>query len=403
MKKPELLAPAGNLEKLEVAVHYGADAVYLSGKSYGLRSFAGNFTLPEMEEGIQIAHGQGVKVYVAVNTFPRNNELKTLSEYLIELKRLEADAIIVSDPGVIAMAKEWVPGLPLHLSTQMNTTNWRSVQFWKDQEIYRVNLARELSFSEIEHIRKKVDIETEVFVHGAMCVSYSGRCILSNYLTRRDSNRGECSQPCRWRYTLMEESRPGIHLPVFEDEQGTSILSSKDLCLIEHIPTLVDIGIDAFKIEGRMKGIHYVGNVVRVYRQAINRYLSDPGTYEFRTEWLEELKKVSYRDYTTGFFLEESSCGMQNYSSHSYIQTHDLVGIIKEISQDRKVKVEIRNQVKLGDELEFIGKSGDVHCMLLQEMKDEEDKDLTIAQPNQFVILQVDFPTQRNDLIRRQK
>ena len=403
MKKPELLAPAGNMEKLEVAVHYGADAVYLSGKSYGLRSFAGNFTLPQMEDGIRIAHGKGVKVYVTVNTFFRNQDLKNLPDYLVDLQNSGVDAIIVSDPGVISIAREKVPQVTLHLSTQSNTTNWRSVQFWKEQGISRVNLARELPLAEIECIGRKVEIETEVFVHGAMCISYSGRCLLSNYLSHRDSNRGECSQPCRWKYSLMEETRPGVYMPIFEDGQTSYILSSKDLCLIEHIPTLIQAGIDAFKIEGRMKGIHYVGNVVRVYRRAIDEYINDPDTYVFKAEWLNELKKLSHRGYTTGFFCEEPSSGRQNYSCNSYVQTHDLVGVVKEVLENNEVKTEIRNQVKVGDELEFISRSGELHHLLLKDMRDEENNHIQIAQPNQFVILCVDFPTHKHDLIRRQK
>ena len=240
MKRPELLAPAGNLEKLKMAIHYGADAVYLSGKSYGLRNFAKNFTLTQMEEGVTLAHRRGVKVYVTVNIFPRNKDLEMLPKYLAELEGIGVDAIIVSDPGIINTAKELIPGIPLHLSTQANTTNLRSVEFWKEQGLSRVNLARELSLSEVKDMTEIPDMEIEVFVHGAMCVSYSGRCLLSNYLTNRDANRGECSHPCRWKYVLMEESRPDCYLPISEDERGSYILSSKDLCLIEYIPNFID-------------------------------------------------------------------------------------------------------------------------------------------------------------------
>ena len=403
MKKPELLAPAGNLEKLKVAIHYGADAVYLSGKSYGLRSFAGNFTIPQMEEGIKLAHKKGVKVYVTVNIFLRNDDMEKLADYLSNLEELGVDAIIVSDPGIILIARKLVTHVPLHLSTQANTTNWRSMEFWKDQGISRVNLARELSFSEIKYTREKVDIEIETFVHGAMCISYSGRCLLSNYLTHRDSNRGECSQPCRWKYMLMEESRPGIYLPIFEDDRGSYILSSEDLCLIEYIPDLIGAGVDSLKIEGRMKGINYVGNVVRVYRKAIDEYLDNPDKYEFRKEWLEELKKVSHRNYTTGFFCEKSTRGSQNYSSSSYVQTHDLVGVVRDVLGDNEIKVEVRNQIRLGDEVEFIGKSGEINHLFLEKMTNEDDETIEIAQPNQIVILTVNFPTSVTDLILKQK
>jgi putative protease len=403
VKRPELLAPAGNLEKLKTAIHYGADAVYLSGKLYGLRSFAGNFTISEMEEGIKLAHKKGAKVYVTVNIFPRNEDLRKLPDYLIDLEQIGVDAIIVSDPGTVIMTKELIPEIPLHLSTQANTTNWRSVEFWKDQGISRVNLARELSFSEIEYITGKVDIEIETFVHGAMCISYSGRCLLSNYLTHRDSNRGECSQPCRWKYMLMEESRPGIYLPIFEDDRGSYILSSEDLCLIEYIPNLIGAGVDSLKIEGRMKGINYVGNVVRVYRKAIDEYLDNPDKYEFRNEWPEELKKVSHRNYTAGFFCEKSTRGSQNYSSSSYVQTHDLVGVVREVSGNNEIRVEVRNQIRLGDEVEFIGKSGEINHLFLEKMINEDGETIEIAQPNQIVILTVNFPTSVTDLIRKQK
>ncbi|MEW6614059.1 MAG: U32 family peptidase [Thermodesulfobacteriota bacterium] len=403
MKRPELLAPAGNLEKLKTAIHYGADAVYLSGKSYGLRNLAGNFTISQMEEGIKLAHKKGVKVYVTVNIFPRNEDVEKLPDYLTNMEELGVDAIIVSDPGIILIARNLVNYVPLHLSTQANTTNWRSVEFWKNQGISRVNLARELSFSEIKYIRGKVDIEIEVFIHGAMCISYSGRCLLSNYLTHRDSNRGECSQPCRWKYMLMEESRPGIYLPIFEDDRGSYILSSEDLCLIEYIPDMIDADVDSLKIEGRMKGINYVGNVVRVYRKAIDEYLDNPDKYEFRREWLEELKKVSHRNYTTGFFCEKSTKGSQNYSSSSYIQTHNLIGVVRGVSGNNEIKVEVRNQIRLGDEVEFIGKSGEINHLFLEKIINEDGKIIEIAQPNQIVILTVNFPTSVSDLILKQK
>ncbi len=401
MKKPELLAPAGNLEKLKVAIHYGADALYLSGKAYGLRSFAQNFTICEMEEGIEYAHKKGVKVYVTVNIFSHNDDLEKLPQYLIQLEQLGIDAIIVSDPGIISMANKLIPAIPLHLSTQANCTNWRSVQFWERQGVTRVNLARELSFSEIEYIKKRADAEIEIFVHGAMCISYSGRCLLSNYLTHRDSNLGECSQPCRWKYSLMEESRSGTYYPIFEDDRGSYILSSEDLCLIEHIPELINASIDSFKIEGRMKGINYVGNVVRIYRQAINEYLNCHEKYEFKKYWLEELKKVSHRNYTTGFFCGSSPKASQNYSSLSYIQTHDIVGIVREVLENTEIKVEVRNQIRIKDEAEFIGNKGDINRVFLDKIKNEDNEDIQIAQPNQLILLNVDFPVSVNDLIRK--
>ncbi|MDY6856159.1 MAG: U32 family peptidase [Thermodesulfobacteriota bacterium] len=403
MKKLELLAPAGNLEKLKVAIHYGADALYLSGKVYGLRSFAQNFTISEMEEGIEYAHRKGVKVYVTVNIFSHNDDLEKLPQYLIQLEQMGIDAMIVSDPGIISMANEFIPVIPLHLSTQANCTNWRSVQFWEDQGITRINLARELSFCEIEHIKKRATAQIEIFVHGAMCMSYSGRCLLSNYLTHRDSNLGKCSQPCRWKYSLMEESRCGRYYPIFEDDRGSYILSSEDLCLIEHIPELIDAGIDAFKIEGRMKGIHYVGNVTRIYRQAINEYLNCPERYELKLDWLEELKKVSHRNYTTGFFYGSFAKPSQNYSSLSYIHTHDIVGIVREVLENTKIKVEVRNQIRIKDKVEFIGNKGKINHVFLDKINNEDNEEIRVAQPNQLILLNVGFPVSVNDIIRKMR
>ena len=403
MKKPELLAPAGNLEKLKVAIHYGADALYLSGKAYGLRSFAQNFTIREMEEGIKYANKKGVKVYVTVNIFSHNEDLEKLPQYLIQLEELGIDAIIVSDPGIISMANEFIPTIPLHLSTQANCTNWRSVQFWEVQGIARINLARELSFSEIVHIKKRADAQIEIFVHGAMCMSYSGRCLLSNYLSHRDSNLGECSQPCRWKYSLMEESRFGRYYPIFEDDRGSYILSSEDLCLIEHIPELIEASIDSLKIEGRMKGINYVGNVTRIYRQAINEYLNCPERYELKQDWLEELKKVSHRNYTTGFFCGNFAKPSQNYSSLSYIHTHDIVGIVREVLENTKIKVEVRNQIRIEDEVEFIGNKGKINRVFLDKIKNEDNEEIRVAQPNQLVLFNVSFPVSVNDIIRKMR
>jgi len=276
MNLPELLVPAGNLEKLKIAVHCGADAVYLSGKRYGLRSYAGNFTLPEIEEGLSIAHSHKVKLYITVNIVARNHDLTDLPDYLASLSRMGVDGLIVSDPGIIACTRTYVPHLPLHLSTQLSTSNWSSALFWQDQGVARINLARELSLKEVALIKSRVSCEIEVFIHGALCIAYSGRCLLSTYLAHRDSNRGECAHPCRWRYALMEEKRPHVYFPIAEDEQGSYIFNSKDLCLIEYLPEVIATGVDALKIEGRMKGIHYVAGVPRytaAYWTVINRTL----------------------------------------------------------------------------------------------------------------------------------
>lgn len=309
MQKPELLSPAGNLEKLKLAILYGADAVYCGGHNYGLREGADNFTLEELVEGTEFAHQHGGRIYITVNMIPHNDDLVGLDEYLHQLEEIGVDALIVSDPGVISILKQEGIQLPIHLSTQANAVNWASVLFWAEQGVERVILARELSKDEIIEIRKKTDISLEMFIHGSMCISYSGRCLLSNYMANRDANRGRCAHSCRWKYYLVEEKRPGEYYPVFEDEQGTYIMNSRDLCLIEHIPEVVETGVDSLKIEGRMKSLHYVATVTAVYRQAIDSYFKDPISYQFKPEWLEELKKVSHRDYTTGFFFSPPGPG----------------------------------------------------------------------------------------------
>ena len=302
-KKVELLAPAGSFEKLEVAIHYGADAVYVAGKEFSLRNFSGNFTLEELQAAVDFAHGRGVKVYVACNIFSRNPEQAALSSYLDKLGAIGPDAVIIADPGIVMEAAARIPGIPIHLSTQANTTNYRSARFWEKVGVARINVARELSLKEIEEIADQSRLEIEAFVHGAMCISYSGRCLLSNYMTGRDGNRGKCSHPCRWKYAVMEETRPGEYFPIEEDTRGTYFLSSRDLCMLEHLPGLIGAGIDSLKIEGRMKGINYVASVVKVYREAIDRYYDDPDAYRVEEEWLRELDGISHRPYGTGFYF----------------------------------------------------------------------------------------------------
>ena len=413
MKLPELLVPAGNLEKLKMAVHYGADAVYLSGKKYGLRSYAGNFTLSEMEEGIKFAHKRQVKVYVTVNIVARNDDFVTLPDYLNFLSELKVDGLIVSDPGIIAQARQHVPHLPLHLSTQLSTSNWCSAQFWQWQGIERINLARELSLEEIALIKQRVPVEIEVFIHGAMCISYSGRCLLSTYLTYRDPNRGECAHPCRWKYSLMEENRPNLYFPITEDEYGSYVFNSKDLCLIEYLPEIISAGVDAIKIEGRMKGIHYVAGVTRIYRHALDCYGRDPEGYQFKAEWLEELKKISHRGYTIGFFLGTPSEKSFSYDTSNYTRTHELVGVVKEIlpstyeanSTDsaRLVKVQVRNKITQGDKVEFINKDMNSYHTTVEEMKNERGDVLPLAQPGQEFVIRTNLQVGVNDLVRREK
>ena len=300
-KKPELLAPAGNMEKCKMALLYGADAIYLGGNKFGLRAFAANFSTAEIKEAVEFAHNLGKKVYVTVNIFAHNEDIAELPEYLLSLEEAGVDALLISDFGVWSIARQVVPDMALHVSTQANTCNWAAVEAWKNLGAERVVLARELSIAEISEIDKKCDVELEVFVHGAMCISYSGRCYLSSYLTGRDGNRGECAQVCRWNYQLVEENRPDQAFPIEEDERGTYIMNSKDLCLLDLIPELAEAGVDSLKIEGRMKSVHYVATVVSVYRKAIDDWYSNPGQFSIKSEWKDELEKVSHRPYFYGF------------------------------------------------------------------------------------------------------
>lgn len=413
MNVPELLVPAGNMEKLKTAVHCGADAVYLSGKHYGLRSYAGNFTLTEIEEGVRLAHANRVKVYVTVNIIARNGDLAHLPGYLEALGMLEVDGLIVSDPGIIACARTYAPRLPLHLSTQLSTSNWESALFWQKQGVARINLARELSLREVAHIKSKVACEIEIFVHGAICVAYSGRCLLSTYLAQRESNRGECAHPCRWGYALVEEKRPGDYFPVAEDERGSYIFNAKDLCLIEHLPEVIATGVDALKIEGRMKGIHYVAGVTRVYRSALDAYRQDPEGFRFRPEWLEELKRLSHRDYTTGFALGTPSAADYTYETSACLRTHDLVGVVTDVrtpgaagdvpDSGRWIELEVRNRITRGEWVEFVDRQFTCHGGRITEMTDEQGGALNEAHPNQRVRVKTSLPVNIHDLLRRKK
>jgi putative protease len=413
MKVPELLVPAGNAEKLKTAIRCGADAVYLSGKRYGLRSYAGNFTLPEIEEGVRLAHAGGVKLYVTVNVIARNRDLADLPPYLESLRMLQVDGLIVSDPGVILCAQKHAPGLPLHLSTQLSTSNWESARFWQDRGVTRINLARELSLREIAQIRSKVACAIEIFVHGSICVAYSGRCLLSTYLAQRESNRGECAQPCRWRYALVEEKRPGDYFPVAEDAQGSYVFNAKDLCLIEHLPEVIATGVDALKIEGRMKGIHYVAGVTRVYRSALDSYRKDPDSFRCRPEWLDELQRISHRDYTTGFALGAPSAMDYTYASSDYLSTHDLVGVVTAVDPHgaagfgpdagRWIRLQVRNRIACGEWLEFIDRGFTCHSSRLEEMTDDQGRVLSEAHPGQHILIKTDLPAGTHDLLRRKK
>jgi len=373
MKKPELLAPAGNLEKLKTAVDFGADAVYLGGSKLNLRAFADNFSYEDIIEGLNYAHERGRRVYVTVNVFPHNEDLLGIDEYLKELYSMGVDALIVSDPGIISIAKETVPELELHLSTQANTVNWKSAEFWYNQGIKRIVLARELSMAEISEIKARVPegCELEAFVHGAMCMSYSGRCVLSNYMTGRDSNRGQCAQPCRYKYFLMEEKRPGEYFPIFEDDKGTYILNSKDLCMIGHIPELMASGIDSFKIEGRMKSSYYVASVVKSYRQAIDSYFEGPQGYTMKKEWMDNLLRASHRKYFTGFYFGDKDT--QIFESSSYIRDYDIVGIVRGFDEENGMAlIEQRNKVFENDVVEVLRPQGENISVQVTDMRDSD-------------------------------
>lgn len=403
MNKPELLAPAGNLEKLKMALLYGADAVFMGGKAFGLRAFSANFTDAELREGIAFAHRLQKKAYITVNVFPHNADLEELPAYLAFLRDAGADGLIVADPGVYRLARTTVPEIPLHISTQANTTNWAAVLFWQELGACRVVLARELSLEDIGIIRQKAGVELEAFVHGAMCISYSGRCLMSNYFTGRDSNRGECAQPCRWKYYLVEEKRPNQYIPVLEDERGTYIFNSKDLCLLPHLPQLIESGISSFKIEGRMKSVHYVATVVKTYRQAIDEYFADPQSFTVRPEWLEELNKVSHRDYTTGFYFGKTTAGDQIYGSSSYQQTHDFIGVVRSYDAAAQTAiVEQRNHMRLGQEIEIVQPDGPTFTQQITAMSDGDGNSIEAApHPQQILALPVLLPVKPYSMLRR--
>lgn len=405
MTKPELLAPAGNLEKLKAAINFGADAVYLGGSKLNLRAFADNFTNEELKEGIEFAHSRGKKVYVTLNVFPHNEDLEGLEEYLIDLYEIGADAIIVSDPGIIMTAKEVVPNLELHLSTQSNNVNWRSCTFWHKMGVKRIVLARELSLEEIKEIREKTPetLELEVFIHGSMCMSYSGRCLLSNYMTGRDANRGECAQPCRYRYHLVEEKREGEYYPIYEDEKGTYIMNSKDLCMIEYIPELMSTGVVSFKIEGRMKSSYYVATVCKAYREALNEYMKNPAEYKFNKKWLEDLDKPSHRKYYTGFYFNDPD--KQIYESSAYIRKYDIIGVVKNYDVSTKTAtIEQRNKVFDGDTVEVLRPVGDNLQVVLKDMKDSRGNKIESAPSAQMLFdVTIEEELQENDIVIKSK
>ena len=405
MQKMELLAPAGNMDKLKMALLYGADAVYLGGKSFGLRAFSDNFSLEEMEEAVRYAHGLGKKVHVTVNIFPHNADLKGLPEYLTSLRDIHVDAVLIADPGIFSLARQIVPDLPVHISTQANVTNWASAKFWHDAGAKRVVMAREVSLKDVKAIHDKVPVELEGFVHGAMCISYSGRCLLSNYFTEnRDSNRGQCVQCCRFKYNVVEEKRPGQYFPVMEDERGTYIFNSKDLCLLPYLPDLYDAGLCSLKIEGRMKSVHYVATVVKVYRQAIDAYERDPEHFRVLPEWVEELEKISHRPYTRGFSVSRPTEADQVYSHSSNTQTHEFIGLVRSYDAERKLAlIEQRNHFKVGQTVEFLQPKGRLVRCAVSRIIDETGQDLDAARhAQQVVAIPVDEPLEAYSMMRRE-
>ncbi len=369
MRDIELLIPASNLEVLKTAVIFGADAVYIGGEAFGLRAKAKNFSMEDMAEGIAFAHDRGVKVYVTANILAHNNDLDGAREYFKELKEIKPDALIISDPGMYSIAKEVCPEIERHISTQANNTNYLTYKFWYEQGAKRVVSARELSLAEIKEIRANIpdDMEIESFIHGAMCISYSGRCLLSNYFTGRDANQGACTHPCRWKYAVVEEQRPGEYLPVYENERGTYIFNSKDLCMVDHIPDIVDAGIDSLKIEGRMKTALYVATVARTYRKAIDDFLESPAKYEANMDWYKaEISKCTYRQFTTGFYYGKPTEETQIYDTNTYINDYIYLGMVYEVDGDGRIRIEQRNKFSRGDVIEIMKPDGsNVSAMVL--------------------------------------
>ena len=406
-KKPELLVPAGGLDTLKVAVDYGADAVYIGGQAFGLRAKADNFSIEEMKQGVEYAHAHNAKVYVTANIFAHNYDLDGIRAYFGELKDTGVDAVLVSDPGVFTIARETMPDMELHISTQANNTNYMTYKFWYDHGIKRVVSARELSLAEISQIRANIpdDMEIESFIHGAMCISYSGRCLLSNYFTGRDANHGACTHPCRWKYSIVEETRPNEYMPVYENERGTYIFNSKDLCMIEHIPDLFDAGIDSFKIEGRMKTALYVATVARTYRKAIDDYKKSPELYQQNMPWyLDQISNCTYRQFTTGFFYGKPSDEAQIYDNNTYLKEYTYLGIVGETNEEGLYRIEQRNKFSVGEQIEVMKPDGENIEVTVKRIVDEEGNDMESApHPKQVLYIDLGHPLEMYDILRRKE
>ena len=407
MRRPELLIPASSLEVLKIAVIYGADAVYIGGEAFGLRAKAKNFSMEEIREGIAFAHAHDVKVYITANILAHNGDLDGVREYFAELREIKPDALIISDPGVYMIAKEVCPEIERHISTQANNTNYGTYRFWYEQGAKRVVSARELSLAEIKEIRANIpdDLEIETFIHGAMCISYSGRCLLSNYFTGRDANQGACTHPCRWKYAVVEEKRPGEYLPVYETERGTYIFNSKDLCMIEHIPELMESGIDSFKIEGRMKTALYVATVARTYRRAIDDYKQSPELYREHMAWYQEqISNCTYRQFTTGFFFGKPSDEAQIYDNNTYVKEYTYLGIVGERNEEGLYRIEQRNKFSVGESIEVMKPDGANITVTVQRIVDEEGNDMESApHPKQVLYIDLGQPLAMYDILRRKE
>lgn len=399
MKLPELLAPAGDYEKLVTALHYGADAVYMGLSGLSLRAKADNFTEKELKDAASFVRQCGKKLYITINIFPHNRDLLLIKEHLAFLKELAPDALIVSDLGVFDIVSEVFPGLPVHISTQANITNYSTAKFWEKAGAKRLVLSRELTIDEIKEIRDHVSIELECFVHGAICISYSGRCYISSFLANRSGNRGECTNSCRWNYALMEEKRPGIYRPVYENERGTYLMSSRDLCMIEHLDKLADAGVDSFKIEGRTKGINYVAGVVKTYREAVDALKERP--FKVDERWMRDLAMSSNRGFTTGMFLgKHPDEGYSHDDETAYVMTHELVGVVKAI-KDGKAEVALRNKIETGDEVEFLSTGLEGRTLKIDEMFDLKGNLIESGKNTETVFIPAVSGVRENDLVRR--
>lgn len=406
-RKVELLVPAGSLEVLKVAVDYGADAVYIGGQAYGLRAKADNFSIEEMKKAVKYAHAKNAKVYVTANVFAHNYDIEGMKAYFEQLKDTGVDAVLVSDPGIFLLAKETMPDMELHISTQANNTNYLTYNFWYNMGAKRVVTARELSLVEIKQIREHIpeDMEIESFMHGAMCISYSGRCLLSSYFTGRDANRGACTHPCRWKYHIVEETRPGEYMPVNEDDRGTYIFNSKDLCMIEHIPEMIDAGIDSFKIEGRMKTALYVATVARTYRKAIDDYMESPELYRSNMEYYKsEIAKCTYRQFTTGFYFGKTDQDSQIYDNNTYIKNCTYIGNVQEVTEDGLVAFEQKNKFSVGEEIECMNFDGTNTVCRVEEIYNDRMEPMESApHPKMQLYVKLDRPVSAGMILRRQE